>query len=162
EKYDRISKAVGIAAAGNKGLITANDDAAERAARAKLQAASSKSAMLARIVAAGARGLGRALAAMSEEERQKSATEMLKLAKSYSDRIVRSSILAGFTLVKDEKIAAALRDLAVKDPEINTRLAALDALATMADPGSVDLCSDTLLKDADWRIRASAMRVLVG
>ncbi len=162
EKYERVAKAVGIAAAGGHGQITIADRDAELAARNKLQAASNKSAMFARLVAAAARGLGRAIAAMSEEDRQKAANEMLKLAKSYNDRIIRSSVLAGFTLVKDDKIAAALRDLAAKDPEINTRLAALDALATMGDPGAVDLCADTLLKDADWRIRAAAMRVLAG
>jgi von Willebrand factor type A domain/HEAT repeats len=161
ETYERASKALTTAIIGGNGLVPTSVVEAERAAADKLRKASMKSAELARIVAAAARGLGRAIAAMEPAARQKPANELLKLAQTYSDKIVRNSVLAAFALVKDEKIQASLRNLAAKDPEVNTRLAALEVLAEMGDPATVELCANTMLKDEEWRIRAAAMRALV-
>lgn len=159
ETYERAAKSYVQQASG--GTMTAAIDNAYRAAFDNLSKASTRSANAARLVAAGARGLGRAIAAMDPADRQKSATELLKLAQTYSDKIVRAAVLSAFGLVKDEKVLGSLRDLVAKDPEINTRLAALDVLADAADPGTIDLCADVLLKDPEWRIRAAAMRALV-
>lgn len=159
EQFERAAKSYGQMASSNQ--MTAAVENALRSAQANLTTAGAKSAEAARLVAAAARGIGRAIAAMEPAPRQKSANELLKLAQTYSDKIVRSSVLSAFALVNDEKVTASLRDLVVKDPEINTRLAALDVLAEIGDAATIDLCGDTLLKDKEWRIRAAAMRALV-
>lgn len=161
EQYQRAMKAFDSAVISGKGMVQVSIQNAMIAARDKLQAASARNVAALRLVSASARGIGNALSKMTPEDRQKASAELLKLVKSYGDKLVRQAALTAFAKVKDEKIAGEIRTLAQKDPEIVTRLSALDVLSAMGDELTVDLCIEVLLKDADWRVRAAAMRALV-
>jgi hypothetical protein len=163
EDYDRALRQFQVALKGSGGkTVPVTVAEALDKAQAALRSASKNAFGEGRVIHAAARAIASAIARQGESDRKKSVAEVFKLARGYSDKSVRSAVLASLSSLRDDPVAAGeLRTVAAKDPEIPTRLAALEALAAIGDAATVELCIGTLLQDADWRIRAAAISTLV-
>ncbi len=162
ETYDRAAKALVQAMKGNPSVLPAATVQSEEKARRELQAASANAFGESRVLEACSRGLAAQLAVLTGDARNAAVELVAGAIAKEADSEVEARLVQSLGGVADEPARTVLRGIAEKAGDLRARLAALDALAgNGGDDPTVDLAVTTLLKDADWRVRAAAMRFLV-
>lgn len=154
EVFHRERKQLG----GNK--ITIATEAQMKKAQAEMDEFQKSFGAVTELEDAAFRLLPTALNSLSPEQKQKAVADVLALAKS-ADVSIRTSAIQALGFVNDPAVLSFLRQTVLAPgSEAGTRVACIDALASLKDESSLDAILDKCLKDPEWSVRASAIAAL--
>jgi len=158
--YERALAAMLTSLKGGNGMVSTSVMANKNKAERELRRVSQQEHGEARVLAAAARALGSALAALPPAERDSELDAVLKLASQDPRPEVRVGAIDALGRLADERVEQALIDTLEESSSLRLRLAAIDALIAQQSEKLVELCVTSLLTDREWRMRAAAMRAL--